>query len=84
MPINEAQKEKFGAWLHSKDCEPKCPSCGHNEWSFGDIVVFPAYGEGMEVSGDPAQVAQLICKHCAFVRLHAAKPMGLIGEGDNK
>lgn len=78
MPLSDSQKEKFGDWLHSKKSDPKCPSCGRNEWSFGDIVAAPPYAEGMAVSGDPPPMAQLICKHCAFIILHAAIPIGLI------
>ena len=78
MPLSDEQKEKFGAWLHSRDSNPDCPSCGHNEWSFGDIIAVPVYPHGENQSEEPALMAQLICKHCAFIRLHAARPIGLL------
>lgn len=75
MPLDDEQKEKFGAWLHAKNCDPSCPSCGHNEWSFGDITeAAPAN----DPTGDATPLAMLICKHCAFVRFHAARPIGLV------
>jgi len=81
MPLNDEQKEKLSAWLHSKGCNPDCPSCGHNEWSFGDIVAFPHVSvEGIDENAFVPAV-QLICKNCAYVRSHAAIPIGLLFTG---
>jgi len=78
MPLSEGQKEKLANWLHSKNTNPDCPSCGRNEWSFGDIVGAPLYPEGTAHSGESVPMVQLICQNCAFVRSHAAIPIGLI------
>jgi hypothetical protein len=83
MPLNERQKQILADWLHSKNCNPDCPSCGRNEWSFGDIVAVPQFSGG--IAEDVfVPVVQLICKNCAFVRSHAAEPIGLLGGGDEK
>ncbi|MFC2071021.1 hypothetical protein ACFLTB_07650 [Chloroflexota bacterium] len=78
MPLNDEQKEKLADWLHSKECSPDCPSCGHNEWSFGDIVAVPHFAGGVVDDTTFVPVVQLVCKNCAFVRSHAAIPIGLL------
>lgn len=78
MPLNDAQKEKLSEWLHSKGCNPDCPSCGKNEWSFGDIVAAHQFHGGKVDDSAFTPVVQLICQHCAYVRTHAAIPIGLL------
>ena len=78
MPLSEEQKGKLADWLHSKNCNPDCPSCGCNEWSFGDLVTAPHFNKGEADNTALVPMVQLICKNCAFIRSHAAIPIGLL------
>jgi predicted nucleic-acid-binding Zn-ribbon protein len=78
MPISENQLRKLNSWLKSKNVSMICPSCGHNEWSAADVVVAPVFAAGMVIGGPTVPMVQLICKNCAYVKLYAAVPIGLL------
>ena len=55
-----------------------CPSCGHNDWSAGGIVVAPTFRQGIVIGGPAIPMVQLICKYCAYINFYAAVPIGLM------
>jgi hypothetical protein len=80
MPLSEDQQDRLARWLEQRGAGNQCPSCGRNEWATGDIVSAPVFtGGGIAIGGPTVPMVQLVCGNCAFVRLHAAVPVGLIG-----
>lgn len=78
VPLSEVQKEKLRNWLNDKDANPRCVSCGAEEWGVGEIVSAPI----LDLDGDPQDdshvpMVQLVCTNCSYLMLYAAVPIGL-------
>jgi predicted nucleic-acid-binding Zn-ribbon protein len=86
MPLDDEQRLKVARWFKSKKVNPTCPSCGHNEWQLGDIIMAMPLkeGVGLVVGGSQIPMVQVICTNCAYVRLYAAMPFGLLGKPKEK
>lgn len=79
MPIDQEQLGKLQAWVNSKGVNPACPACGHRQWTVGDIIAAPVFAEGgFNIGGPTVPMVQVICNNCAYVRLFAAVPAGLV------
>ena len=79
MPLSEDQRQKLRKWLEEKKATPSCPSCGQNNWSLGEMVAaLPFESGGVRIGGPTVPMVQLVCGNCAYVRFHAALPIGLI------
>ncbi len=56
-----------------------CPVCNDNNWVIGDIVASPVFRMGgFQIGGPTVPVVQVICGTCAYVRLFATVPIGLV------
>lgn len=83
--LNAADKEKALSWLNAKAKFHNCPSCGDNNWTFGDdlLNMMPYTGGSMIIGGPTYPVAFLVCNTCAYVRQYMAIPMGMLEPGGN-
>ncbi len=86
MPLTDEQKRKFRNWLDSKVTEPECMSCGSNNW-IGEPEMISgsvrdAHGNIQFGTPDLAMVV-IVCTNCAFTKLYAAKPIGLVEEEES-
>jgi len=79
MLTSEQQFERIIEWFKEKNVNPTCPSCGQNQWTLGDVVAAPSF-DTEDSNAEMIPMAQLICKNCAYMRLYAAVPIGLIEE----
>ena len=79
MPLNDDQKQKLQEWITSKGVSSRCPACGSNSWSPGDVIAPPVQTEPgtTTIGGATIPMVQLICSSCAHVLLFAAVPIGL-------
>ena len=80
MPLNQEQIKKVETWLNSKSTtSPNCPFCNHNNWSIGDVIAAPVFASGgFNIGGPTVPMVQVICGNCAYVRLFAAVPIGIV------
>lgn len=79
MPIDQEQLNKLQSWLNSKGVNPNCPACGHSKWTVGDVIAAPVFaGGGFNIGGPTVPMVQVICNNCAYVRLFAAVPAGVV------
>lgn len=76
MPLDNSQQSKATTWLQRHN--PRCPVCGGNGFSLGEIVAPPVMqGGGINIGGPSVPVLQVVCGNCAHVLHFAAVPMGL-------
>jgi predicted nucleic-acid-binding Zn-ribbon protein len=68
VPLTAEQKQKVQDWLIEKKVKPNCPSCGHDEWGFGDILTTNIYGASDRQSSPMIQIG---CINCGYIRLYA-------------
>lgn len=79
MALAQDQVDKLQLWINKKGVKPSCPTCGQNNWSVGDIIAAPVFAGGnFNIGGPTVPMVQLICGNCAYVRLFAAVPIGLV------
>jgi hypothetical protein len=77
--LTPEQGNKLQAWLNTKGVVASCPACGKNQLNAGDIIAGSSYSAGgMSMGGPTIPMVQLVCGHCAYVRLFAAVPIGLV------
>jgi predicted nucleic-acid-binding Zn-ribbon protein len=80
MPLDSNQLQVFLSWLNAK-VDPRCPACGKNHWSVGDIIIPNALVGGKVDLGCPtisvSPMVQVICENCAYVRLFSAAHVGI-------
>jgi predicted nucleic-acid-binding Zn-ribbon protein len=79
MNLNPDQLNIFLAWLNAK-VDPRCPACGKNHWSVGNVIASHVLVEGKIDLEGPMSVSpmvQVICENCAYVRLFSATKLGL-------
>lgn len=84
MTLSPDQLKVFLSWLNAK-VDPRCPGCGKNAWSVGDIIVpHILVGGKVNLEGSSAAVSpmvQVICQNCAYVRLFSATLVGIWEQG---
>ena len=79
MSLSSDQLEKLQKWMNNKGLNPTCPVCNENKWSTGDVISAPVFDKGgFQIGGPTVPMVQLICNNCAYVRLFAAVPIGLV------
>ena len=79
MSLNSEQLGKLQSWLNAKGVAPNCPACGQNKWTVGDVISAPVFsGGGLNIGGPTVPMVQVICGNCAYVRLFAAVPIGIV------
>jgi hypothetical protein len=71
MPLTSEQKEKINSWLAFKKVKPACPSCGKDDWGFGEIISgnVVAGNGGIATGTQSPPMIQLGCLNCGYVRL---------------
>jgi hypothetical protein len=76
MPMTPAQQSALAAWCKTRNVVSNCLACGTNNWAIGEIIAAPSQTKGGSSIGGPSiPMVQLVCKHCACVRLFAAVPI---------
>lgn len=79
MALSQAEQQRVQSWLNTRGRQHSCPVCGANNWSIGDVVSAPIYTNGgVQLGGPSVPMVQLVCSNCVYVRLFAAKPIGLV------
>lgn len=79
MALNQDQTQKLQRWLQSKGVKASCEACGANDWTIGDVVSPPIQSnQGISIGGPSIPMVSVICGKCAYVRMFAAVPIGLI------
>ncbi len=78
MPVTEEQLKKIKDWMASKGVNNICHSCKRgNNWTVGEIITTGTITPLM-LGGPTIPMVQVICNNCGFVKLFAARPLGLI------
>ena len=79
MPLTEDQEQQLVSWCTTRGICAKCPMCGNNNWSTGEIITPPLATRASDaVDEEAASMVQIICDHCRLVMLFAAAP--ILGE----
>jgi predicted nucleic-acid-binding Zn-ribbon protein len=83
MSLNDQQQQKAKSWLsgHARlfPNAHECPYCGQTAWTTGDIISAPSLQNGgIVLDGRSVPMLQVVCTNCAYVRLFAAVPMGIL------
>jgi predicted nucleic-acid-binding Zn-ribbon protein len=79
MSLTQDEIGKLQSWLNAKSVSPNCPACGQNKWTVGDVIAAPVFGGGgFNIGGPTVPMVQVICGNCAYVRLFAAVPIGIV------
>jgi predicted nucleic-acid-binding Zn-ribbon protein len=79
MPLTEDQEQQLVSWCNARGICARCPMCGNNDWTTGEIVSpSPLAGASEFVDEEAASMVQIICDHCKLVMLFAAAP--ILGE----
>ncbi len=78
MAIDEAHQRVVQDWMAAKHVRP-CGACGENSWNVAGIITETAI---VPDDPDPAHgrlspMLQVVCTHCAMVRLFAADTIGI-------
>lgn len=78
MAIDQAHQEKVRDWMASKRVQP-CSACGENSWNVAGIITETAImpDDPDPTHGKPSPMLQVVCNHCAMVRLFAADVIGI-------
>ena len=74
--MNAEQIRRFKNWLSKMSI--KCPICGENKWTPGEILMSPTFALKGEKQPLPVPEVQLICGRCAYVVHFAAMPIGIV------
>lgn len=70
--LTPADRETIARWLGTRQAMTQCPSCGKTDWELGEYLAqLPAFGRSY-----PSVV--LLCRVCAFTRLHNAVKIGVV------
>jgi hypothetical protein len=79
MPLDKRQRDVLERWLESRNVSRVCPACGAGEWRTGDIIAAPTLpgGGGTVIGGPTHPMVQVICNHCAHVRLFSSVAIGI-------
>lgn len=82
MALTAEQKRKADDWLKQKVTNWRCPSCGASNWAVVWDMIAPPFeiGGAVRIPGPRLPQLPVICTNCAYIRLYAARPMGLVDE----
>lgn len=75
MPMTETQEKRLVDWCQTRGICARCPMCGNNDWSTGEIIAPPAGGAAEFFDAEGAAMIQIVCDHCKLVLLFAASPV---------
>ena len=75
MPLTEAQERKLVDWCTGHGICARCPMCGNNDWSTGELISPPPAQAAECYDEEAASMIQIVCDHCRLVMLFAAAPV---------
>lgn len=75
MSRDPKSSNQFAQWLDSRNANRRCPVCGTDPMSVGDLMATFSQNP----AGHPSQpFARLECRKCGYVRLFDARHIGLV------
>ena len=94
LTLTDEQVEQIKAWCQRQGGGP-CPHCGQNSWAIGELiyamalfpkVIYERVEQVPQLESELRKIisplAQVICVQCGFVKLFAAKTIGIYGQDE--
>jgi len=75
MPLTQQQEKRLVDWCTGHGIRARCPMCGSNDWSAGELISPPAAEAAEFFDEEAAAMIQIVCDHCRLVMLFAAAPV---------
>jgi len=75
MPLTQEQEKRLVGWCTGHGIRARCPMCGNNDWSAGELISPPAADAAEFFDREAAAMVQIVCDHCKLVMLFAADPV---------
>lgn len=77
--LTQAERDRFVAWLNSRQKNHQCEVCNSNDWQIGEHLLHGQVftGGGLVIGGASYPQAFIVCGNCAHIRLFMAVPIGL-------